>query len=345
MSEDPSLTPTSLTDHKASSLGLHVLQEQREILRQRLIEGATGSEITQAFSDFMDALLIARFREVIQQGNAGVRAGWQQCCLVAMGGYGRRELAPYSDIDVMILTQGNQGEVAEALSAGVFHRLWDLGFQVGHSVRSLAECLTIAEADLAACTSLMESRFLIGSAPVFQEFQRKFQRRIIKKRAQRFILDKIEEREREYAKFGETVFMLEPNIKKSKGGLRDVHLLQWVGHARYEAGTIQELSNRGIIAIQDYQVLQEAQEFLWRVRCFLHFEAGRAQDILTFDDQVRLSAQWGFVDQPHLLAVEQFMQVYFRHTNGLFDRCRRFLDQAREVSWWNRVRQWWPPPV
>jgi [protein-PII] uridylyltransferase len=345
VSEDPSLTPTGLTDHKASSLGLHVLQEQRGVLRQRLIEGATGSEITQAFSDFMDALLIARFREVIQQGNAGVRAGWQQCCLVAMGGYGRRELAPYSDIDVMILTQGNQGEVAEALSTGVFHRLWDLGFQVGHSVRSLAECLTIAEADLAACTSLMESRFLIGSAPVFQEFQRKFERRIIKKRAQRFILDKIEEREREYAKFGETVFMLEPNIKKSKGGLRDVHLLQWVAHARYGAGTIQELSNRGIIAIQDYQVLQEAQEFLWRVRCLLHFEAGRAQDILTFDDQVRLSAQWGFVDHPHLLGVEQFMQVYFRHTTGLFDRGRRFLDQAREGTWLDRVRRWWPPPV
>ncbi|MFZ1746946.1 MAG: [protein-PII] uridylyltransferase [Nitrospirales bacterium] len=345
MSEGMSLPPNGLTGHKEASPGLHVLQSQREVLRQRLMEGATGSEITQAFSDFMDALLIARFREVIQQGNTGVRAGWQQCCLVAMGGYGRRELAPYSDIDVMILTQGNQREVAEALSTGVFHRLWDLGFQVGHSVRSLAECLTIAEADLAACTSLMESRFLIGSASVFQEFQRKFERRIIKKRAQRFVLDKIQEREREYAKFGETVFMLEPNIKKSKGGLRDLHLLQWVGQARYGAGTIQELSNRGIIAIQDYQVLQEAQEFLWRVRCFLHFEAGRAQDILTFDDQVRLSALWGFVDHPHLLAVEQFMQVYFRHTTGLFDRGRRFLDQAREESWLDRIRQWWPPPL
>ncbi len=345
MSADNSFTSTFFTDLKTSSLGLHVLHEQREILRHRLIEGVTGGEITQAFSDFMDALLIARFREVIQQGNAGVRAGWQQCCLVAMGGYGRRELAPYSDIDVMVLTQGNQPEVAQALSTGVFHRLWDLGFQVGHSVRSIMECLTIAETDLPVCTSLLESRFLAGSAPVFQTFQRKFERRVIKKKSQRFILEKIEERDREYVKFGESVFMLEPNIKKSKGGLRDVHLLQWIGQVRYGAGTIQELSNRGLIAIQDYQVLQEAQEFLWRVRCFLHFEAGRAQDILTFDDQVRLSAQWGFVDHPHLLAVEQFMQVYFRHTTGLFDRCRRFLDQAKEVGWWGRVRRWWPPPL
>ena len=345
MSTEDSVSPMFFTDPKASSRGLHALQDQREILRQRLIEGMTGGEITQAFSDFMDALLIARFREVIQHGNAGVRAGWQQCCLAAMGGYGRRELAPHSDIDVMVLTQGNQQEVAQALSTGVFHRLWDLGFQVGHSVRSITECLTIAETDLPACTSLMESRFLAGSAPVFQTFQRKFERRIVKKRSQRFILDKIEEREREYVKFGESVFMLEPNIKKSKGGLRDLHLLQWVGQVRYGAGTIQELSNRGLIAIQDYQVLQEAQEFLWRVRCFLHFEAGRAQDILTFDDQVRLSAQWGFVDHPHLLAVEQFMQLYFRHTTGLFDRCRRFLDQAKEVTWWGRVQRWWPPPL
>lgn len=326
-------------------MNLSNLQTQREIFRQRLMEGSTGGEILHAFSDYMDGLLIARFREVIQQGNAGVRMGWQQCCLVAMGGYGRRELAPFSDIDVMVLTRGNQQEAAQALSTGIFHRLWDLGFQVGHSVRSIMECLAIADTDLAAHTSLMESRFLAGSAAVFQEFQRKFGRRVVKRKAHRFIVEKIEEREREYAKFGETVFMLEPNIKKSKGGLRDMHLLQWVGHARYGAGTVQELANRGLMAFHDYQVLQEAQEFLWRVRCFLHFEAGRAQDILTFDDQVRLAAQWGLADHPHLLAVEQFMQIYFRHTTGLFDRSRRFLDQAREVSLWNQVRQWWPPPL
>ena len=111
-----------------------------------------------------------------------------------MGGYGRRELAPYSDIDVMVLTRGNQAEVARTISKGVFHRLWDLGFQVGHSVRSIAECLAIAETDLPACTSLMESRFLGGNAAVFQELQKKFCRRILKKQSKRFILDKIEER-------------------------------------------------------------------------------------------------------------------------------------------------------
>lgn len=335
-------TGNSLSSTTPAVVGSQGLQEQRENLHQRLREGATGGEVVQAFSDFMDALLIARFREVIQEGNAEIRASWQQCCLVAMGGYGRRELAPHSDIDVMVLTQASQAEMAHTISKGVFHRLWDLGFQVGHSVRSIAECLEIGEIDLPAFTSLMESRFLGGNPVVFQEFQRKFDRRILKRQSKRFILDKIEERQREYAKFGGTVFLLEPNIKKSKGGLRDVHLVQWVGQARFGARTIQELSNRGILAFEDYQVLQDAQEFLLRLRGFLHFEANRAQDILTFDDQVRLAEIYGLSDLPNLLAVEQFMQQYFRHTTGLYDRCMRFLEQSQERSWIDRMRRWWP---
>ncbi len=345
MSSGKPRSSTSPYDSPVSPVSSQGLQEQRETLRQRLREGALGSEIVQAFSDFMDALLIARFREVIQQGNAEIRSSWQRCCLVAMGGYGRRELAPFSDIDVMVLTQGNQVDIAQAVSKGVFHRLWDLGFQVGHSVRSIAECLTIAESDLPACTSLMESRFLGGNAAVFQEFQKKFERRILKRKAKRFILDKIHERECEYSKFGETIFLLEPNVKKSKGGLRDLHVVQWVGQARYRAGTIQELANRGILDFQDYQVLQEAQEFLWRIRSLLHFEAGRAQDILTFEDQVRLAEFFELTDRPNLLAVEQFMQQYFRHTTGLYDRCQRFLERAQEESWMNRLRRIWPSSI
>ncbi len=330
---------SSTQSSAVASLGL---QEQREAMHQRLREGATGGEVVQVFSDFMDGLLITRFREVIQEGNAEIRTSSQQCCLVAMGGYGRRELAPYSDIDVMVLTQGTQAKIADIISKGVFHHLWDLGFQVGHSVRSIEECLEIGESDLPACTSLMESRFLGGNAAVFQEFMKKFERKILKRQAKQFVLDKIEERQREYAKFGGTIFLLEPNIKKSKGGLRDVHLIQWVGHVRFGAGTIQELANRGILDFQDYQVLQDAQEFLLRLRGFLHFEAKRAQDILTFDDQVRLAEIDGLSDRPNLLAVEQFMQQYFLHTTGLHDRCIRFLAHAEEQSWAERMRRWWP---
>lgn len=346
MSQQTSINPSKTSPGSAMEMGLAALGEERQTLRHRLEEGATGGELLREFSDFMDRLLIARFREVLYDGKPSVRAGWQECCMVALGGYGRRELAPYSDIDVMVLTDGNHQALAQTLSKGVFHRLWDLGFQVGHSVRNLAECWRLAKADLTIYTSLLEARYVVGSPDVFQKFQRKFAAgRLFNRQAERFIIQKIHEREREYAKFGETVFLLEPNIKKSKGGLRDLHLLQWVAQVRYGIGTIHDLAGQGLIAFQDYQVLQEAREFLWRVRCWLHLDAGRAQDILTFDDQIRLAGRFGLRDLPHLMAVEQFMQQYYRHTAALFDRCRRFLDQTRKRSWWQRVRSSWPPAL
>jgi len=318
------------------------IQKRREWLHRRLLEGATGVEVVESFTDLIDAVLIGRYRAVTREEGQKDASAMRHCCLVAVGGYGRRELAPYSDIDVMVLYQSGGSKVVSTLSQNVFHHLWDLGFQVGHSVRSISDCLTVAEEDLAVRTSLMEARFLGGDPSVFQDFRTKFARRFLGKRAKLFVKQKLEERYGDYAKFGETVFLLEPNVKKSKGGLRDLHLLQWVGMAKYQAMTLQELSNRGLLAHQDYLALLEAREFLWRVRCLMHFQAGRAQDILSFEEQVRLAAQYQYVDQPHILAVEQFMQQYFRHTTGIHDRCMRFLDRTSEASRWSRLGQWWP---
>ncbi|MGH7256067.1 MAG: HD domain-containing protein, partial [Nitrospirales bacterium] len=152
----------------------------------------------------------------------------------------------------------------------------------------------------------------------------------------------MQERRREYEKFGETVYLLEPNVKKSKGGLRDLHVLQWAGMARHEAGTLQELADRGILSRQDYLALVEAREFLWRVRALLHVQAGRAQEILSFDEQIRLARHFGFEDRPHLLAVEQFMQQYYRHTMGLHEASMRFVERCRPVSFWSRLARLWP---
>ena len=321
------------------------IQQRRESLHRRLLGGATGVEVVESFTDLIDAVLIGRYRAVTRSEGQKDVSALRHCCLVAVGGYGRRELAPYSDIDVMVLYQLGGSKVVSTLSQHVFHHLWNLGFQVGHSVRSIPDCLTVADEDLAVRTSLMEARFLAGDPSVFQDFRVKFARRFLGKRSKLFVQQKLDERHRDYAKFGETVFLLEPNVKKSKGGLRDLHLLQWVGMAKYQAMTLQELSNRGLLAHQDYLALLEAREFLWRVRCLMHFEAGRAQDILSFDEQIRLAAQYQFVDQPHILAVEQFMQQYFRHTTGIYDRCMRFVDRTTETSLWSRLGQWWPSPL
>ncbi len=322
-----------------------VLDVRREGMLGRLRDGASGTDVVSDFTALVDTVLIGRYRNVVRQWSGDASSGIQHCCLVAVGGYGRRELAPYSDIDVMVLSRSGGGRVVQDLSKQVFHHLWDLGFQVGHSVRSIHDCVVVAEGDLSAKTALMESRFLAGNPIVFQEFQRRFVKRVLGRRVGTFIREKLEERERDYAKFGETVFLLEPNVKKSKGGLRDVHLLQWIGMARYQAATLQELVDRGVLAHQDYTALLEAREFLFKVRAFLHLGAGRAQEILSFDEQVRMAEEFGYQDEPHLLGVEQFMQQYYRLTTGIHDRAMRFVERAGSASVWTRLKRLWPAPL
>ena len=322
-----------------------VLDARREGMLGRLREGASGTEVVSDFTSLVDTVLIGRYRNVMRQRSGDAPSGMQHCCLVAVGGYGRRELAPYSDIDVMMLYRAGGSTVVQDLSKQIFHHLWDLGFQVGHSVRSIHDCMVVAEGDLSAKTALMESRFLVGNPVVFQEFQRRFAKRVLGRRVGNFIREKLEEREQDYAKFGETVFLLEPNVKKSKGGFRDVHLLQWVGMARYQAVTLQELVDRGVLAHQDYTALLEAREFLFKVRALLHLGAGRAQEILSFDEQVRMAEEFGYRDEPHLLGVEQFMQQYYRLTTGIHQRAMRFVERADSANLWTRLRRLWPAPL
>lgn len=322
-----------------------LLADRRRAIHQRLLDGASGAEIVNAFSELVDGLIIGRYRNAVRKADEQVAlAGSQHCCLVALGGYGRRELAPYSDIDLMFLFEAEAGEAATALSKEVLHHLWDLGFQVGHSVRTIRDCLDLAPTDLAIKTSMMEARFLAGSAELFQQFQRRYVSRVVNRGVTAFIEQKMAERRREYEKFGETVYLLEPNVKKSKGGLRDLHGLQWIGMVKYQAPTIQELKDRGLLARQDYAALIDAREFLWRVRALLHVHAGMAQEILSFDEQVWLAAHLGFEDRPHLLAVEQFMQQYYRHTMGLHEISVRFIDRCRGMSVWERIAKLWPTP-
>ncbi|WP_455243811.1 [protein-PII] uridylyltransferase [Petrachloros mirabilis] len=334
----------SVSGKAVDDLGLF-LAEQRRVIDQRVLGGASGAETLAAMTDLVDGLIVARYREAIRHGGERLaKAGLRHCCIVALGGYGRRELAPYSDIDLMFLFQAGWEESAKDLVRAVLHPLWDCGFQVGHSVRTIADCIELAGTDSTVKTSLMESRFLSGSADLFEKFHSRFSRKVVSKGVDLFLDHKIEERRREYEKFGETVYLLEPNVKKSKGGLRDLHLLQWAGIARFHAPTIRELSDRGILSRADSMALTDAREFLWRVRALLHVHAGTAQEILSFDEQVWLAGHFGFQDRPHLLAVEQFMQQYYRHTMGLHERCMRFIERCRSVPLWHRVTALWPSP-
>ena len=318
---------------RAETAPVSALAGHRQALRQRLLDGATGAEVMATLTEFVDDLIIGRYRNAMRQAGEGAQvAGAQHCCLVALGGYGQRELAPYSDIDVMFIYREEAGEAAPALFREVLHHLWDLGFQVGHSMRTIHECIELAGQDLSIRTAMMTSRFLAGSPNLFQDFHRRYFKEVVGRGVGRFIEQKMEERQREYVKFGQTIYLLEPNVKKSKGGLRDFHLLRWVGMARFLATTLQDLADRSLLSRQDCLLVTEARDFLWRVRAFLHVEAGMAQEILSFDEQVRIAALYGFEDRPHLLGVEQFMQQYYRHTMGLHETMLRFVDRCQAIS-------------
>ncbi len=317
---------------RAETALVSALAGYRQALRQRLLDGASGAEVMTALTEFVDGLTIDRYRNAMRQAGEGAQvAGAQHCCLIALGGYGHRELAPYSDIDIMFLYSEKAGEAAPALFREVLHHLWDLGFQVGHSMRTIHDCIELAGQDLTIRTAMMSSRFLVGSPYLFQEFHRRYFKEVVARGAGRFIEQKMEERQREYLKFGQTVYLLEPNVKKSKGGLRDFQLIRWAALAKYQAATLQDLTDRGLLSRQDCLSLTEARDFIWRVRAFLHVEAGMAQEILSFDEQVRLATVYGYEDRPHLLGVEQFMQQYYRHTMGLHEALLRFVDRCLAV--------------
>lgn len=317
----------------AETTPVSALAWHRQTLKQQLLDGATAAEVMAALTEFVDGLVRDRYRSAMKQAGEGAQvAGAQHCCLIAIGGYGLRELAPYSDIDIMFLYSEEAGDAAPALFREVLHHLWNLGFQVGHSMRTTQDCVELAGQDLSIRTAMMTARFLAGSPNLFQKFHRLYAKEVIGRGAGRFIEQKVEERSREYVKFGQTVYLLEPNVKKSKGGLRDFHLLRWAGMARFQAATLQDLADRSLLSRQDFLSVSEARDFLWRVRALLHVEAGMAQEILSFDEQVRIAALYGFEDRPHLLGVEQFMQQYYRHTMGLHETLLRFLDRCQAVS-------------
>ena len=231
----------------AETTTVSALAWHRQAIKQRLLDGATAAEVMAALTEFVDGLVRDRYRSAMKQAGEGAQvAGAQHCCLVALGGYGQRELAPYSDIDIMFLYSEEAGEAAPALFREVLHHLWDLGFQVGHSMRTIHDCIELAGQDLTIRTSMMTARFLAGSPNLFQKFHRLYAKEVIGRGAGRFIEQKKEERQREYVKFGQTIYLLEPNVKKSKGGLRDFHLLRWAGMARFQAATLQDLTDRSL---------------------------------------------------------------------------------------------------
>ncbi|MCC7253118.1 MAG: bifunctional uridylyltransferase/uridylyl-removing protein, partial [Hyphomicrobium sp.] len=235
----------------------------------------------------------------------------ERMAVVATGGYGREMLAPGSDIDLLFLLPYKQTPWGESVAEYMLYLLWDLGFKVGHATRTVDQCLKLAQADTTIRTSLLDMWLIHGDAELYSELERRFRNEVIRGSERAFIDAKMAERSERHRRAGESRYRVEPNIKDGKGGLRDLHTLHWLSKylLGHEVGP--ETVAKGIFTREEAATFRKCENFLWTVRCFLHFYTGRPEELLSFEIQPVLAEKLGYRDKDGLRAVERFMKHYF----------------------------------
>ena len=297
----------------------------RAEVQQRFDGGASGTDTVQALSFLVDQLIRVLYDFIgahvfpIANPTAGERMA-----LIAVGGYGRGELAPFSDIDLLFLTAYKRTPHTEQVVEYLLYTLWDLGLKVGQSTRSVEETLRQAEGDLTIRTAVLEARYIWGDQELFAQLKRRFDSEVVKKSSAQFIEAKLAERDQRHERLGDSRYLVEPNVKESKGGLRDLHTLFWIAKYVYRVDSIDKLVDLKVLSAKEAQRFARAQNFLWTVRCHLHFSAGRAEDRLTFDMQGEVGRRMGYTDHAGARGVERFMKHYFLIAKDVGDLTRIF---------------------
>ena len=325
-----------------------------DLLRQHLVAGyrsfkarhaggASGQESVQARTDFMDDFLRQIFRLAVEDCRQEGLA-LAPLVLVALGGYGRGELHPSSDIDLMVIYEREMTPSVQRATQGILYTLWDLGLQVGHSCRSLADCLAMARTDFPSRTSMQEARYLAGDKRLFRRFQKVLDENLYRRDFAQFLETTLAERDQRYRKYGASPYIGVPNVKESAGGLRDLHTAMWLASCKFGARTLRELADKHLITEGERQAADAALAFLWRVRNELHFFSIHKNDTLSRDLQPQIAKNLGYTDDPTALGVEKFMREYYLHarvlhrvSQRLIARCQETLARRRPAA--RRLRQ------
>jgi len=231
--------------------------------------------------------------------------------LVAVGGYGRGELAPLSDIDLLVLTAGERDSKADVIVEQLLYLLWDLGLKVGHAKRTVTDTIRASREDHTILTGLLEMRFISGDVSLYKKLETAFRREVARLKPAEFVEAKLAERDARHQKHGATRYVVEPNIKEGKGGLRDLHTLFWIAKFAYRADSIVDIVEKGILRETEARRFAAAQRFLWTVRCHLHLLAGRPEERLDFDAQMAIAPRMGFAARGSMRDVERFMKRYY----------------------------------
>jgi [protein-PII] uridylyltransferase len=266
----------------------------------------------------------------------------ERMAVIATGGYGRGLLAPGSDIDLLFLLPYKQTAWGESVAETILYCLWDMGLKVGHATRSVNECIRQAKADMTIRTAVLEARYLLGDRKLFEELVTRFNKEVANGTAAAFVAAKLAEREERHRRVGQSRYLVEPNVKDGKGGLRDLHTLFWIAKYVYLVHAPDELIERGVFDQKEYQLFRRCEDFLWSVRCNLHFVTGRAEERLAFDLQREIAVRLGYTEHPGQKDVERFMKHYFLVAKDVGDLtailCAGLEDrEAKPVPMLNRV--------
>jgi [protein-PII] uridylyltransferase len=254
----------------------------------------------------------------------------ERIALVALGGYGRGEMAPFSDVDLMFLTPHPRAAWCEQVIEATLYLLWDLKLKVGQAIRTVPELVSLSKADMTVRTAMLEARFLWGDQPLFDEAAARFRAEVVAGTAAEFVTAKLAERDERHVKVGDTRYLVEPNVKNGKGALRDLHALYWIGKYVHGVRSPAELVGAGLLTAEEFRRFDRAERFFWSVRCHLHLMAGRAEERLSFDHQRAIAEAMHYADRPGKSAVERFMHFYFLQAKAVGDLTGVFLAQLDE---------------
>ncbi|WFU09320.1 [protein-PII] uridylyltransferase [Rhizobium sp. CB3090] len=294
-------------------------QEGRERARRLLSEDGSGLDCAHRISWLQDQIITVLYDFTVRHVHPKQKGSF---AITAVGGYGRDTLAPGSDIDLLFLFQPKPEDETHKAVEFILYMLWDMGFKVGHATRTVEECMRQAKSDMTVRTAILETRFICGSEPLAHELETRFDKEIVTNTGPEFIAAKLAERDERHRKAGDTRYLVEPNVKEGKGGLRDLHTLFWISKYYYHVRDPAELVKLGVLSKQEYRLFLKAEDFLWAVRCHMHFLTGKAEERLSFDIQREIAEALGYRARPGLSAVERFMKHYFLVAKDVGDLTR-----------------------
>ncbi|MEO5773803.1 MAG: [protein-PII] uridylyltransferase, partial [Sphingomicrobium sp.] len=298
---------------------------RQEIGRRLSAEPGAGRAAARATAFLHDQLL-----RIIYEHVTSGQALDGPLAIVGMGGTGRGEMAPFSDVDLMFLTANDASPAVDRVAEAILHMLWDLKLKVGHSVRSVDQMIFYAKKDMTIRTACLESRLLWGDQDLYDLAGARFRKDVVAGTAAEFVSAKLAERDERHVRMGDSRYVVEPNVKDGKGGLRDLHTLYWIGKYVHGVERPADLVGAGLFTAAEYRRFDRAERFLWTVRCHLHEAAGRAEERLGFEHQTHLARVMNYADRPGKSAVERFMQFYFINAKTVGDLTGLFLAQLDE---------------